>query len=89
MQRRYNFQVVLPKSVVVVNGSGSYDDLKIVKYLWTRLPASLAAGKILGTSNAEAALLLVNLVPGLYVFQLQVRFIIRHQIWGYFASLAK
>jgi hypothetical protein len=65
-------QVTLPKSVVVVNGSGSHDDLKIVKYLWTRMPGSLAAGKILGSSNTESALLLVNLVPGLYIFQLQV-----------------
>jgi len=65
--------VTLPASVVVVNGSGSYDDLKIVKYLWTRLPTSLAAGKILGTSNTESALLLVNLVPGIYAFQLQVK----------------
>ena len=56
----------------MVNGSGSYDDLKIVKYQWTRLPTSLAAGKILGNSNNEMALLLVNLVPGIYAFQLQV-----------------
>ena len=72
----YLHQVTLPKSVVVVNGSGSHDDLKIVKYLWTRMPGSLAAGKILGSSNTEPALLLVNLVPGLYVFQLQVLYFI-------------
>ena len=64
--------MTLPKSVVVVNGSGSHDDLNIAKYLWTRMPGSLAAGKILGSSNTESALLLVNLVPGLYIFQLQV-----------------
>ncbi len=65
--------MTLPQSVVVVNGSDSHDDLKIVRYLWTRMANSLAAGKILGTSNNESALLLVNLVPGVYVFQLQVR----------------
>ena len=64
--------VVLPKRVVVLDGSGSYDDLKIAKWEWTRLPNSLAAGKIVGDSASNPSLLLVDLVPGEYRFQLEV-----------------
>lgn len=34
----------LPCDVIVMNGSSSSDDIAIVKYQWTRDPASLAAG---------------------------------------------
>jgi len=65
-------EVVLPQSVVIVNGSASHDDLRIAKWRWTRDPKSLAAGKILGNSSHEPVLYLVNLVPGHYIFDLKV-----------------
>lgn len=65
-------EVTLPQSVVIVNGSSSYDDLRIARWKWTRSAKSLAAGKIVGNSSQEAVLLLVNLVPGMYSFDLKV-----------------
>ena len=64
--------VALPKSVVVLDGSRSTDDLKIAEWKWSRLPNSLAAGKIVGDSASNPSLLLVDLVPGEYMFQLEV-----------------
>ena len=64
--------VTLPQNLVVINGSDSSDDLKIAKYKWTRDVKSLAAGKMLGNSSQEAVLYLVNLVPGVYIFNLKV-----------------
>jgi len=43
-----------------------------IRFLWSRMPDSLAAGKILGESFTEPVLYLYDLVPGLYVFKLQV-----------------
>jgi len=43
-----------------------------IRYEWTRDPPSLAAGKVVGTSDAEAKLMLVNLVPGQYYYTLKV-----------------
>ena len=65
--------VQLPQSVVILDGSGSTDDLKIATWKWTRLPNSLAAGKIVGDSASKPSLLLVDLVPGEYFFELEVR----------------
>ena len=64
--------MTLPQNLVVINGSDSSDDLKIAKYKWTRDIKSLAAGKMLGNSSQEAVLYLVNLVPGVYIFNLKV-----------------
>ncbi len=65
-------EVTLPQSVVMINGSTSYDDLRIARWRWTRNPKSLAAGKVIGNSSHEAVLYLVNLVPGVYIFDLKV-----------------
>lgn len=67
-----DFAVTLPVSSVYLNGSLSKDDLKVTKWLWTRAPNSLAAGKIVGNTDVEPALLITDLVPGQYTFQLQV-----------------
>ncbi|XP_049856046.1 dyslexia-associated protein KIAA0319-like protein isoform X1 [Schistocerca gregaria] len=64
--------VILPVSVVIVNGSQSSDDLGIVKWLWTREDSSLALGKILGDSDKHPVLMLIDVVPGRYVFRLKV-----------------
>lgn len=71
-------KVHLPKSVFILDGSKSTDDLKIAEWKWSRLPNSLAAGKIVGDSASNPSLLLVDLVPGDYQFQLEVR---NHKIW--------
>ena len=65
-------EVTLPQSVVIVNGSASHDDLRIARWRWTRDPKSLAAGKIVGNSSNTSVLYLVNLVPGVYIFNLKV-----------------
>ena len=65
-------KVHLPKSVFILDGSKSSDDLKIDKWEWSRLPNSLAAGKIVGDSASNPSLLLVDLIPGVYQFQLEV-----------------
>ena len=64
--------VQLPKSVFILDGSKSSDDLKIAKWEWSRSSSSLAAGKIVGDSASNPSLLLVDLVPGDYQFQLEV-----------------
>lgn len=62
----------LPVNIVMLNGSGSTDDLGIVSYKWTRDPSSLAAGTILENSDQSPILKLTNLIPGRYLFQLTV-----------------
>ncbi len=42
------------------------------RWQWTRLKDSLAAGQIVGSSDEESKLMLVDVVPGEYAFQLQV-----------------
>ena len=71
--------VVLPLTEVVVNGSGSKDDLGVAKWKWTRQPGSLAAGKVVGGSDRTPLLRLTGLVPGQYLFELEVN-ILRIQI---------
>jgi hypothetical protein len=66
-------KVHLPKSVFILDGSKSTDDLKIAEWKWSRLSNSLAAGKIVGDSASNPSLLLVDLVPGDYQFELEVR----------------
>ena len=65
-------EVTLPKSVVILNGSASHDDLRIARWRWTRDSKSLAAGKVVGNSSQESVLYLVNLIPGQYIFNLKV-----------------
>ena len=57
---------------VLINGSGSSDDLAVKKWSWKREPSSLAAGKVVGESSKEPMLRLTDLVPGKYVFSLTV-----------------
>ncbi len=68
-----DFSVTLPTSVVRLDGSKSWDDLEVVRWEWTREADSLAAGKVVGNSSKEAVLMLVDLIPGRYIFSLQVR----------------
>lgn len=49
--------ITLPKSVVILNGSRSSDDLEITKWLWERDGSSLAMGTIIGNSNYESMLM--------------------------------
>lgn len=51
-----NRNVTLPLSVLIINGSASYDDLAIVNYTWIRESDSLAVGDVIGNSNREAVL---------------------------------
>nr|CAD7198983.1 unnamed protein product [Timema douglasi] len=64
--------VVLPVSVVVLNGSQSSDDLGIVHWQWTREGSSLALGKVVGKTDTSPVLMLTDVVPGRYVFRLHV-----------------
>lgn len=64
--------VTLPVTVVVLNGSRSYDDLEITNWTWTREGASLAMGTIIGNTSHEPVLMLTNVVAGRYVFKLTV-----------------
>lgn len=67
-----DFSVILPVSLVQVNGSSSSDDVGIVRWLWERLPTSLAAGHVLGPSATSSVLMLTDLVVGQYQWKLTV-----------------
>ncbi|EDV50405.1 dyslexia-associated protein KIAA0319 [Drosophila erecta] len=64
--------VTLPATAIYFNGSKSWDDLAVVKYLWTRDEHSLAAGVIVADTDKEPVMILTNLVQGRYVFTLTV-----------------
>lgn len=49
--------VILPVSVVLVDGSGSTDDVAVSRWLWERDPASLAAGTVINASHASPVLM--------------------------------
>lgn len=51
-----NRNITLPLSVLIINGSASYDDLAIVNYTWTRESDSLAVGNVIGNSEHESVL---------------------------------
>ena len=55
-----------------LDGSGSTDDLAIARWQWSRDPESLAAGTVVGNMTSPQ-LVLANLVPGTYSFNLQVQ----------------
>jgi len=65
-------RVSLPVGVVRLDGRGSSDDLGVARWSWTRDLASLAAGTVVGNSSQTSVLVLADLVPGRYVFNLQV-----------------
>lgn len=55
-----NQNLTLPLSVLVLNGSTSSDDLAIVNFSWTRESNSLAVGNVIGNSENEAVLMVIN-----------------------------
>ncbi|CAG5134556.1 unnamed protein product, partial [Candidula unifasciata] len=67
-----NKVVQVPVTLVTLDGSKSYDDRGITKYLWQRDSKSLAAGTVVNNSDHQAVLQLVNLVAGQYLFTLTV-----------------
>ncbi|KAG5684220.1 hypothetical protein PVAND_013458 [Polypedilum vanderplanki] len=67
-----NQNISLPLSVLVINGSASYDDLAIVNYTWTRESDSLAVGNVIANSEHESVLMLTNIVAGVYKYKLTV-----------------
>lgn len=64
--------LVLPQTVLVLNGSKSTDDLGIVNYTWNREGSSVAVGTIIGNTDHEPVLMVTDLVAGRYVFRLTV-----------------
>uniref|UniRef100_A0A1L8D917 Putative serine-type protease inhibitor n=1 Tax=Nyssomyia neivai TaxID=330878 RepID=A0A1L8D917_9DIPT len=64
--------IVLPQSVMTLNGTRSTDDLGIVNYTWTREGASVAVGTVIGNTDHEPTLMITDLVAGRYVFRLTV-----------------
>lgn len=58
--------------MIFINGSKSSDDLAITKWKWTRDDASLAIGKIIKDTDTTPVLMLTDIAPGRYVFQLTV-----------------
>ncbi|KAK6629603.1 hypothetical protein RUM43_003420 [Polyplax serrata] len=64
--------IILPMSLVTLNGSSSSDDWAIKKWEWTREASSLALGRIIGDSDKTPVLQLTDLIPGRYVFKLKV-----------------
>ena len=66
-------KVSLPVGVVRVDGRGSSDDLKVERWEWSWDQASLAAGTMVANSSQTEVLMLSDLVPGRYVFNLKVR----------------
>lgn len=63
--------LTMPLNVLTINGSKSSDDLRIVRYSWTRERSSLAAGDVV-SPEGSAVLAVANLIPGRYVFKLTV-----------------
>lgn len=64
--------IVAPISALIINGSQSFDDLRIGQWLWTREPASLAVGTIIEGTDKLPILMLTDIVPGRYLFKLKV-----------------
>ncbi|CAH0400900.1 unnamed protein product [Chilo suppressalis] len=62
----------LPQPVLILNGSKSSDDFRIVSWKWTRSGSGLAAGTVILNSDTRPVLLLTNIEPGRYVFELTV-----------------
>ncbi|XP_075980361.1 dyslexia-associated protein KIAA0319 isoform X2 [Anticarsia gemmatalis] len=62
----------LPLSVLILNGSKSSDDFRIVTWKWTRSGSGLAAGSVILNSDSTPVLMLTNIEPGRYVFELTV-----------------
>lgn len=62
----------LPVKVLILNGSKSYDDFRIVSWKWTRSGSGLAAGTVILNSDVTPVLMVTNIEAGRYVFELSV-----------------
>ncbi|KAF9805268.1 hypothetical protein SFRURICE_014019 [Spodoptera frugiperda] len=62
----------LPVSVLILNGSKSSDDFRIVSWKWSRSPSGLAAGTVILNSDTQPVLMLTNIEAGRYVYELTV-----------------
>lgn len=49
--------ITLPQNAIYMNGTGSTDDLAVVKYEWARDGSSLAFGSIVGHTDHEPVLI--------------------------------
>ncbi|KAI5709052.1 hypothetical protein M8J76_009120 [Diaphorina citri] len=67
-----NMILYSPQNYIILNGSKSSDDLRIVRYVWTRDPTSNAMGDIIMNSDTQPVLILTNIVIGRYMFKLTV-----------------
>lgn len=62
----------LPRNVIYLNGSKSHDDWAITRWKWTRDEKSLAIGNIGEKSDESPVLILTDVTPGVYIFNLTV-----------------
>ncbi|KAG7312210.1 hypothetical protein JYU34_001679 [Plutella xylostella] len=62
----------LPLPVLSLNGSASRDDFRIVSWRWARAASGLAAGTVVLNTDTQPVLMLTNIEPGRYVFELTV-----------------
>lgn len=62
----------MPQNVIYVNGSKSFDDWAITKWKWVRNEKSLAIGNIGEKSDESPVLILTDISPGIYIFNLTV-----------------
>ncbi|XP_041982095.1 dyslexia-associated protein KIAA0319 [Aricia agestis] len=62
----------LPVNVLILNGSKSSDDFRIVSWKWTRATSGIAAGTVILNSDTKPVLMLSNIEAGRYVFELTV-----------------
>lgn len=67
-----NRELALPQTVIYVNGSKSFDDWAITKWKWVRNEKSLAIGSIGEKSDESPVLILTDISPGIYIFNLTV-----------------
>ncbi|XP_072383084.1 dyslexia-associated protein KIAA0319-like protein [Diabrotica undecimpunctata] len=67
-----DFEVELPKNIIMLNGSNSKDDWAIVRWKWDRNANSLAIGNIAEKTDESPVLILTDLAVGKYIFNLTV-----------------
>jgi len=64
--------LVLPQDSVILDGTGSSDDLGVDRWSWSRGPSSPAAGGPVAGLTTQPTLSLTGLVAGTYIFTLTV-----------------
>lgn len=62
----------LPLSMLILNGTKSSDDFRIVSWRWARVSSGMAAGTVVLNSDTQPVLMLTNIETGRYVFELTV-----------------